>query len=198
MTYAVDRSQSGYVMRGYKRVPPVEEHRRVVAMLALLALRGHAACPSVLAQAPVTHWAAVPSLPPKPGKHPFRQIVAGAAPGEEAPLRARASVAEPRGINGEHFVVGTLLPAGSHVLLMDDTWVKGGHAQSAALALRAAGAQEVSVLVVARWINERFAENAEFLRSLPDYDPEVCPWTGAGCPGAHPPTGLGLGRVPSA
>ncbi len=198
LTYAVEGSQSGYVMRGYKRVPPIEEHRRIVAMLLLLALRGHASCPGVLARASLTHWATVPSLPMKPGEHPFHRIVGGIAPGKEAPLRAQAAVANPRGVNGTHFVVDVPLPVGSHVLLMDDTWVKGGHAQSAVLALRAAGARKVSVLVVARWIKERFAENAAFLKTLPDYDPWLCPWTGAGCPNASPSASVGSARSPFA
>jgi hypothetical protein len=72
------------------------------------------------------------------------------------------------------------------VLLVDDTWARGGHARSAVLALRAARAARVSVLVAARWINEDFGGNAAFLRGLADrdYDPAICPWTGAACP--HP------------
>ena len=70
------------------------------------------------------------------------------------------------------------------MLLVDDTWARGGHAQSAVLALRAAGAARVSVLVAARWINEDFGANATFIRGLADrdYDPAVCPWTGSVCP----------------
>jgi orotate phosphoribosyltransferase len=69
-------------------------------------------------------------------------------------------------------------------VLIDDTWTSGGHAQSAVLALRGAGAARVSVLVVARWIKEDFAGNKEFLRELAgrDYDPGSCPWTSGKCP----------------
>ncbi|MCO5972770.1 hypothetical protein [Actinoallomurus soli] len=67
---------------------------------------------------------------------------------------------------------------------MEDTWARGGHAQSAALALRKAGADRISVLVVARWINEDFADNRRFVNDLADrdFDPLICPWTGAVCP----------------
>ncbi len=70
------------------------------------------------------------------------------------------------------------------MLLIDDTWAMGGHAQSAVLALRKAGAGRVSVLVVARWLKEDFGDNARALRDIAarDYDPAICPWTGAGCP----------------
>lgn len=85
------------------------------------------------------------------------------------------------------------VPEGAHVLLIDDTWTSGGHAQSAALAARAEGAAHVSVLVVARWIEpswvllldgERKVDPETYLRGLSpgDYDPLVCPWTGGVCP----------------
>ncbi|MGI9092895.1 MAG: hypothetical protein ACR2FF_05535 [Mycobacteriales bacterium] len=43
--------------------------------------------------------------------------------------------------------------AGASVLLLDDTWTTGAHAQSAAAALRAAGAVAVGVWVVGRHFN---------------------------------------------
>jgi predicted amidophosphoribosyltransferase len=68
--------------------------------------------------------------------------------------------------------------------VIDDTWTTGGHAQSAALALRVAGATRVSVLVVARWLKEDYGDNKQFIDDLRgrDYDPSICPWTGAKCP----------------
>ncbi len=68
------------------------------------------------------------------------------------------------------------------MLLIDDTWTTGGHAQSAVLALRRAGAAWVSVLVVGRWLKEDYGDNREFIANLGDYDPCLCPWTGAACP----------------
>ena len=183
LTYAVAGEQSGYVMRGYKAPGPLPEHRTVVTLLAYTGLTRHARCCAVLAHAPVTHWATVPSLPAKPGEHPFHQLVARLAPGQEVRLRAADWVEDARAVNPDHFRVGQPLPAGSHVLLMDDTWTSGGHAQSAALALRGAGAARVSLLVIARWISPKYGDNAEFLRKLSksDYNPELCPWTGSQC-----------------
>ena len=134
----------------------------------------------------MTHWATVPSLPAKPGDHPIHQILTKIAPGREARLTAAASCQHPREVNQDHFSAAAQLPPGSHVLLVDDTWTSGGHAQSAVLALRIGGAARVSVLVVARWIKEDFGDNATFLRNLAnqDYDPQICPWTGGACP--HP------------
>jgi hypothetical protein len=183
LTYAVAGQQSGYVMRGYKAQPPVGEHQTIVTLLLLVGLSGHAGCPGALAGAPVTQWATVPSLPARPGEHPLHRIVGAVAPGPEAVLTAAATAQFPRDVNPGHFRADAALSPGSHVLLIDDTWTGGGHAQSAVLALRQAGAARVSVLVVARWIREDFG-NSGFLSALAsrDYDPRTCPWTGGACP----------------
>lgn len=184
LTYAVAGEKSGYVMRGYKAKSPVGEHRMVVGLLLILALHGHTGCASRLVGNSVTHWAIVPSLPAKPGEHPLRSLANGYASGSEIVLTAVGSPARPREVNPAHFTSAVQLPQRSHVLLIDDTWASGGHAQSAVLALRKAGADMVSVLVVARWLKGDFASNKEFVRQLAerDYDPGVCPWTGGTCP----------------
>lgn len=184
LTYAIAGQKSGHVMRGYKAPTPVAEHRQVVALLLLVALENHTRCAEVLAGRPVTHWAVVPSLPAKPSAHPLRSLVAGRAKGIEVALAAAASVHQPRALNSDHFTCSTRLPHGSHTLLIDDTWATGGHVQSAALALRMAGAMHVSALVVARWLNEDYGDNKSFIAGLADrdYNPLTCPWTGSGCP----------------
>lgn len=184
LTYAVGGQQSGYVMRGYKAQQPVNEHVSIVIILILLALSIHERCPVALSGAPITHWATVPSLPAKAGEHPLHHIVGQIGLAPEVQLIAATSVPRPRDVNPAHFVTGAELPRGSHVLLIDDTWTSGGHAQSAAIALHQAGASRVSLLAVARWINEEFADNESFLRKLSgrDYNPAICPWTGGTCP----------------
>jgi hypothetical protein len=184
LTYAVAGQKSGHVMRGYKASRPVTEHRQVVGLLLLVALGNHTRCAEVLAGRPVTHWVVVPSLPAKSSAHPLRSLVAGRAVGIEVPLLAAASVQQPRAVNSEHFTCGMRLPEESHVLLIDDTWATGGHVQSAALALREAGAARVSALVVARWLKEDYGGNKRFIADLAnrDYDPGICPWTSSGCP----------------
>jgi hypothetical protein len=184
LVYAVPGRQSGYVMRGYKASQPVGEHRTIVALLAVLGLAEHGHCPGRLLAAPVTHWAVVPSLPARSGDHPRRPIVRTSAPGTELPLSAAACALTPRSVDPRHFTISAPVPPGAHVLVIDDTWVRGGHAQSAVLAARRAGAAHVSVLVVARWLSEDYGGNARFLTALAirDYDPGLCPWTGGACP----------------
>jgi len=178
VTYAIAGNQAAYVMRGYKAGRPVPEHIRIVSAMTWVALTEHAACAGTLTSRPVTHWGTVPSLPLKPGDHIFRRIVATSPPvPNEVVLTAATRVASPRAAKLGHFTA--VVPSGSHVLLLDDTWTEGGHAQSAALALRDAGAATVSVMVVARWINPEFGSNSTFIRErlTNNYDPEICPWT---------------------
>lgn len=53
---------------------------------------------------------------------------------------------------------------GSTVLLIDDTWTTGAHAQSAAWTLKRAGAARVAILVVGRHFVPSFADNSTNLR----------------------------------
>lgn len=70
--------------------------------------------------------------------------------------------------------------------MLEDTWVQGGHAQSAAAALLLAGAAEVTVVVIARRIRTDMQGSlveASLRQVLTDreYSVDVCPVTGGGC-----------------
>lgn len=184
-------TQSGHMMRGYKSQSiPQATHWQTVALMSALALIGHVSCPGQLVGMPINAWATVPSLPPKPAMpvHPLHDIVQQLArPGaSEVRLQAAVGVTAPRGINRDHFTVSDGATPGQHVLLIDDTWTSGGHAMSAALALRAAGAAHVSVLVLARWLSIGWEATtvawAKQRLVAPDFQPDICPWTQASCP----------------
>ncbi|MBR8642638.1 hypothetical protein KEF29_33360 [Streptomyces tuirus] len=49
---------------------------------------------------------------------------------------------------------------GENVLLIDDTWTTGNHAQSAAAALKAAGAGSVAILILGRHLNIDYGNTA--------------------------------------
>jgi phosphoribosylpyrophosphate synthetase len=74
--------------------------------------------------------------------------------------------------------------AGKHVLVVDDTWVSGGKSQSAAIALKDAGARAVTILCVARWLSQNYDEDhRRMIKELTDpYDATMCPVTGGACP----------------
>jgi hypothetical protein len=186
LVYAVGGTQSGRVLRGYKGNPPDLMHISIVRVMLLLGVTGHAHCAGALAGAPVSHWAVVPSLPRKDGEHPLQAITAWLSQRRwpEVPLIAAENVDDSRSLNANHFTIAEPLPVGAHVLLFDDTWATGGHVQSAVLSLRDAGAGQVSVMIVARWLDPSWNNNADFIgdRLTRHYDPKLCPWTGGPCP----------------
>jgi hypothetical protein len=193
ITYAAHHEpiqQSGQVMRDYKtRIHPSRNAKRTVALLAALALRGHRHCPGHIVGTAPTAWSAVPSLPPgEPDSHPLVQILRSLAKPRsvEIVLRGIDHPADPRGLSAGHFTVQSIIPRNAHVLLIDDTWTTGGHAQSAALALRTAGAAHVSLLIIARWLTVGWgATTPGWMRAnLTDsyYNPYICPWTQGPCP----------------
>ena len=186
MIYAVRGRQSGYVMRGYKGSPRVAEHLQIVGSLLWVGL-SHRTCVSTLAGTPVTHWASVPSLPAKQQEHVLHRLIER-NPYLEIPeiaLAAATEITDARGFRPENFTVPDGVDSPGHVLLVDDTWVSGGHAESAAAALKRAGARQVSILNVARWLEPSNEVTAAFLPEHFDnraYDPSICPWTGGDCP----------------
>jgi hypothetical protein len=71
---------------------------------------------------------------------------------------------------------------GKHVLVVDDTWVSGGKMQSAAVALKGAGARRVTALCVTRWTRWDWEEHRTVLGLLDTpYDPLQCPVHGGHC-----------------
>ncbi len=55
---------------------------------------------------------------------------------------------------------------GRSVLLIDDTWTTGANAQSAAAALKSAGAGRVAAVVIGRHLNREWHENDRRLRGI--------------------------------
>ena len=114
--------------------------------------------------------AVVPSGQGRPGAHPLAGIVASCvdvpivplstAPGAAARARGLAD-----GVAAGWLTVGGAV-AGTDVLLVDDTWVSGASAQSAAAALKAAGARRVALVVIGRHVDPADPRSAEFLRTL--------------------------------
>ncbi len=185
MIYGVEGKQSDRLMYGYKSAAPGPTHRLIVSALVVLGIREHKTCANKLVGIPATRWATVPSLRKQGSVHPLRTILrAEIAPGSEIDVVANFPNHDPRGVTPTNFSVPQV-DAGTHVLIIDDTWTSGGHAQSVSVALKNAGAARVSVLTVSRWIKPTDPLSAAFLRDHVDprqYDPACCPWTGGACP----------------
>jgi hypothetical protein len=114
--------------------------------------------------------AVVPSGQGRPGAHPLAGIVACCVDVPIVPLSAApGAAARARGL-ADGVAVGWLTVGGAvvgaDVLLVDDTWVSGASAQSAAAALKAAGARRVALVVIGRHVDPADPRSAEFLCTL--------------------------------
>lgn len=65
----------------------------------------------------------------------------------------------------------------ANVLFIDDTWTTGNHAQSAAAALKAAGARSVAVVVLGRHLNTGYGNTAVHVENarMRRFSWDVCP-----------------------
>ena len=118
-------------------------------------LRDHAGCVQCAAgmAGPPGRLAIVPSGQGRPGAHPLAALVASCLTLPQVRLSGRAqALVRGREIDpGWVRVEGAV--AGQSVLVIDDTWVSGGSAQSVAVALRRAGALRVVVVVLGRHLD---------------------------------------------
>jgi predicted phosphoribosyltransferase len=70
-------------------------------------------------------------------------------------LRASAEAVQSRAYDERRYETIEQLD-GDSVLLIDDTWAAGGHAQSAAFTLRSAGAGRVALVVIGRHVRRNY------------------------------------------
>lgn len=122
------------------------------ALLALLLvfLRDHGACGWRSAGfGRPSHVAVVPTARGRPGAHPLRRLITPYLGWPWAELAARPDQRE-RDLDPDRFDAAPVLDA--RVLLVDDTWTTGASAQSAAMALRRAGARSVATVVIGRHV----------------------------------------------
>lgn len=179
VTYAWRLSQAGQVMRAYKAGGQTS-HQLVRALLAY-AVVAHWPCIALRADSPPDGWAVVPSLSGRPGPHPLQELAEPVmihVP--HVSITANAVADEARTFNPAHF--GVPATTATHVVLLDDTWASGGHFQSASAALKRAGVNRVTGLVIARWLEPEWGRTQRFIEGLPPgFDPDLCPFTGRPC-----------------
>jgi hypothetical protein len=173
ISYSVAREQLHHALASYKRLTG-EVARRLSAQLAAVLWRflaEHERCVARAAHAEAFALVtAVPSGDRDRDEHqPLRRIVGeivGPTRSRHERLLERCHVDVParefdrqkfralRGLNGEA------------VLLIDDTWTTGSSAQSAAAALKSAGAGPVAAVVIGRHLNREWHENDRRLRGI--------------------------------
>ncbi|MGB8403103.1 MAG: phosphoribosyltransferase [Mycobacterium sp.] len=184
-------SQSAHTMRQYKAAPAPQQCVEDVHMLTLTETWLHDPC--IRAAEGGGDWDVATYVPSKKrtGLHPVTGVALNVAriaaddPDDGCPRRIkRVSLAcgpvdAARVANIDRFTVpDAVRPVveGKRVLLVDDTWTTGTSLQSAAAALKSAGAASVTGLCVARWLSWRWEPDAVLLRDVTaaPYDPFRC------------------------
>jgi adenine/guanine phosphoribosyltransferase-like PRPP-binding protein len=187
LIYTVTATPSAALLYDYKNHPARSVRDSCGERVKELVVQGvtrHERCLGRVAGIPVSHRLVIPSLTHRPGQHPFAELVDSVTSRDPAALTPRLDAWCDRAVNDKFAVQPAIRLDGRHVLILDDVWTTGSNAQSAALAVRRAGAAAVSVLVVGRWLSPRRRLSAEFLslRLTRAYDPGICPVTGGQCP----------------
>jgi hypothetical protein len=109
--------------------------------------------------------AVVPSGQGRPGAHPLLGIVRACVDLPVLRLSVAPQVIHVRGVTVGWLRADEPVP-GADVLVVDDTWVSGGSAQSAAAALKLAGARRVAIVVLGRHVNPADPRSRPFLDAL--------------------------------
>jgi hypothetical protein len=167
------------VLLGYKEAPVGEARRRFAPMVGALVgsfLEAHAGCLAAAAGGALELALPVPSTA-RPGGAPLngveglaRTVSAGIPAVRWSPellARSRAPVGHMRPDSSAFEVPADVRGAvsGRRAVLLDDTYVSGARAQSAAAALRGAGARAVVIVALGRVLRpDRSPAHAAFLR----------------------------------
>lgn len=162
VAYAIKGDQHARRLWQYKAAgltPGIAEAAASLLRAHLLVfLRDHRACVFRAAgMAGPTHVAVVPTARHRPGPHPLRTLLAPYLRGPWAELAAGPWQEPTRELDPDRFAAAPM--PGARVLLIDDTWTTGASAQSAAMALRRAGALSVATVVLGRHIGVADAES---------------------------------------
>jgi hypothetical protein len=154
---------------------------RLLALLTVF-LRDHGGCLWLAAGVNrPSHVAVVPSARARPGTHPLASLIAPYLRLPWADLTARPGQHPVRELDPDRFRAAPV--PGARVLLIDDTWTTGATAQSAAMALRLAGAKSVVTVVLGRHVGSGPAGDAG---SMAVRDPaRGAPFLAAAC-AVHP------------
>jgi hypothetical protein len=173
ISYCVSREQLHHALRVYKRWPDRAARVVRVELAALLwrFLKIHEQC--VAESIGIDSFEIVSTVPSgdatRDEQHPLplivRELVAPTRERYVRLLRRSSAVVGPREFSCHKFDATEEI-SGRSVLLIDDTWTTGANAQSAAAALKAAGAKVVAAVVIGRYLNREWHENERRLRGI--------------------------------
>ena len=173
ISYSVAHEQLHHALAQYKRLKTPAARRLTVELAAVLwrHLTQHERC--IASAANIDHFEIVTTVPSSDKQrdehHPLRAVVGdlvGPTRGRYERLLARSGAeTPPRTFSHDKFKATRPLN-GQSVLLVDDTWTTGASAQSAAAALKLAGATTVAAVVIGRHLNRGWHENDRRLRGI--------------------------------
>jgi predicted amidophosphoribosyltransferase len=184
ITYSEHLGQMHTALRNYKEDGPVQvQHYAMVRLASILwlFLEEHERCIAAAADIQGERFDLVATVPSSTRARDDRRgnlrwIVATGC-GATADRYQRALIPTDRVPAGRDYYqdryTASVPVDGRSVLLVDDTWATGGHAQSAAVALSGAGASSVGLVVIGRHIRPDWQPvkdgptSAEILAGLP-------------------------------
>ena len=155
--------------------PDAPSARAALGAVLLTFLGEHGPCVWRRARMPAPdRLAVVPSGQGRPGPHPLTGLLAPLGL-PAVPLAVRSGEPLERALNPYRFRAEPAV-AGRSVLLVDDLWVSGSSAQSAAVALRRAGARHVAVIVLGRHVDPADQHSAALLGRIEagGFDESAC------------------------
>lgn len=189
ITYSEHAGQMHLALWSYKNGRFEEERRYAMVRLTAILWRfldTHEDCVARAAGArDFDLVVTVPSSTPERDKarKGLRQMVKWCTPiaeRYERVLRATGDVPEGRNYAQNRYRAERRIE-GARVLLIDDTWTAGGHAQSAAYTLREAGASNVALVVIGRHFHREWkvvrgeeVTNGDRFDQLPPFDWSIC------------------------
>jgi hypothetical protein len=173
ISYSVAREQLHHALASYKRLDG-EVARRLRAVLAAILWRFLAEHERCVAKAAGTNgFDLVTTVPSgdrdRDERHPLRWIVGelvGPTRARHERLLRRTKTELPPRIFDERKFEAIHRLNNRAVLLIDDTWTTGASAQSAATALKAAGAGPIGAVVIGRHLNREWRQNDRRLGGL--------------------------------
>jgi hypothetical protein len=153
ISYAVKGTELAADLWRYKSwSAPSPAARTSLLALLLVFLHDHGACVwSQAGMAAPDRLAVVPTGGGRPGPHPLLGLVSPYLRLPRARLDIRPGT-QGRELNVNRFRTDQSADGG-RVLLIDDSWVSGASAQSAAAALKLAGARHVAIVVLGRHVD---------------------------------------------
>lgn len=182
LAYGGHNDQSRQLLFGYKASTaetPADQRRPLVTLLIASAVQQHRACMENQL-GPITHYVVIPSTSGR-RDHPLPDLVRKFLTTREnlVEISAASTAANAgRAVIPDKFTLNTDDLTDKHVLVIDDTWTTGSNAQSISCTAKHAGAQAVTALVVARWLEPTWRATQQFLTTrapLPPYDDRLCP-----------------------